>query len=258
MFAKERLEAIARKVNKEQRVLVKDLATEFNVSEDMIRKDLTVLQKQGRLQKVYGGAVSVRTNPGRFASQQRMRTDDPERSQLAETAFGLIKDGMRLFLDVSVTNIQVARMIAQSERNVTVVTNMIAILNELAEAEHVRLIFIGGTINMERDAFWNASAAELAGHYHYDLSLLGTVGVNLGENSLTTYHEDDGILKRTVLRHSKEAWVIAETHKFQEEGDYCYSSLSDVSGLIVSTETKKTYRTALKSITVRTGRRSHE
>ena len=255
MFAKERLEAIANKVNQEHRVLVRDLAAEFDVSEDMIRKDLSVLQKQGRLQKVYGGAVSVRTNPGRLASRERMQEDDGERTQLAETAFGLLENGMCVFLDVSVTNILVARLIAASDRRLTVVTNMIAVLNELMPAERVKLIFIGGTMNAERDAFWNSAAAEQAGRYHYDLALLGAVGVNPDDRRLTTYQEEDGILKRAVVQRSKETWVLAEAHKFQEEGDYCYAGLDEITGLVLDDRAWKTYRNKLKAVTVRKGSR---
>ena len=56
----------------------------------------------------------------------------------------------------------------------------------------------GGTMNAERDAFWNSAAAEQAGRYHYDLALLGAVGVNPDDRRLTTYQEEDGILKRAV------------------------------------------------------------
>ncbi|MCD7839486.1 MAG: DeoR family transcriptional regulator, partial [Erysipelotrichaceae bacterium] len=63
MFAAERQEDIVNKINIQGSVKVKDLALEYEVTEDCIRKDLSLLEKQGLLKKAYGGAVSIRNNP---------------------------------------------------------------------------------------------------------------------------------------------------------------------------------------------------
>ncbi len=62
MTQNERHEQILRRLAITRQVLVKDLAREFEVTEDCIRKDLTALEKQGQLRRIHGGAVSVRSN----------------------------------------------------------------------------------------------------------------------------------------------------------------------------------------------------
>ena len=62
MFAEERQNMIAAMVNKNGSVRVKDLSEQFQVTEDSIRKDLTLLEKKGLLKKAYGGAVKKRVN----------------------------------------------------------------------------------------------------------------------------------------------------------------------------------------------------
>ncbi len=258
MFAKERLEEIAEAVEKKQRVTVKELAEKYQVTEDSIRKDLTVLEKQGRLQKVYGGAVSIRRNPGLYSSSQRIHDHEEERQELADQMFALLRPGMTVFLDVSVTNILLAEKIRSSGMELTAATNMIAVMNVLASAEHVKLIMFGGRINQERDAFWSSSAADAAGRFRYDLAFLGTVGVDSKTGELSTYQEEDGILKHTVMERSKESWIIAEEHKFQEEGDYCYGNLSEVSGLVMSRKEKQRYPAKQYGKTPSAGRKKHE
>ena len=62
MLASERHEKIVEILNREGSVLVKDLSKKFDVTQDSIRKDLTILERKGLLKKTYGGAVKVRTN----------------------------------------------------------------------------------------------------------------------------------------------------------------------------------------------------
>lgn len=60
VFLQERLDKIEELLLIEGKVLVRDLSEQFKVSESMIRKDLQMLEKQGRLKRTYGGAISIR------------------------------------------------------------------------------------------------------------------------------------------------------------------------------------------------------
>ena len=251
MFVQERLEAIAIRAINEKRVSVKELAKEFGVSEDLIRKDLTVLEKQGRLQKVYGGAVAVRRNPRTPASRQRMSEHEEERIRLSRGCLPLMEEGMHVFLDASLTNVKLAGLIAESGISLTVYTNMIAILNELCTAEAVQVFLFGGKLNEERDAFWSPSAIDAAGRHRYDLAFLGTAGVDPLNGELTTYSESDGILKGTVLGRADSAWCAVETHKFSENGDYRWGMIKDLSGLVIEREADRMYEKQLKKNGVR-------
>ena len=62
MFAEERQEQIVRLVEQKGSVRVKELSEQFQVTEDCIRKDLTLLEKRGLLKKSYGGAIKRRVN----------------------------------------------------------------------------------------------------------------------------------------------------------------------------------------------------
>ena len=73
MLAQQRQEAIVEEVNEKGSVLVKELAIKYNVTQDSIRKDLSVLQKQGLLKKTYGGAVRIRKKKiGRASCRERV------------------------------------------------------------------------------------------------------------------------------------------------------------------------------------------
>ena len=57
MFAEERRQKILALSHQDKRVIAKDLAERFEISIDSIRRDLTIMEEQGLLQKTHGGAI---------------------------------------------------------------------------------------------------------------------------------------------------------------------------------------------------------
>lgn len=236
MFAQERQELIVSIVNQDGSVKVKDLSIQFDVTEDCIRKDLASLEKKGLLKKAYGGAVRVRENTHMYNSQDRKNTPNSERVILAKKAMLLIKAEDTLFLDISLTSIELANLLKESTIQVTVITNMIDVLNILNHCSHISLIFIGGSINNERDGFCGTLSSQLIRSFKMDKAFLGVVGVDSFQGVLSTYHIDDGIMKMKVIEQSQKSYVFCEERKFVEDGNYVFGSLSDVTSLIVSNE----------------------
>ena len=86
MTQNERHEQILRRLAITRQVLVKDLAREFEVTEDCIRKDLTALEKQGQLRRIHGGAVSVRSNFHIMKARDRVIENVEEKTAMARKA----------------------------------------------------------------------------------------------------------------------------------------------------------------------------
>ncbi|MEG0276377.1 MAG: DeoR/GlpR family DNA-binding transcription regulator [Coprobacillus sp.] len=236
MFAQERQDEIVSIVNQDGSVKVKDLSLQFDVTEDCIRKDLAALERKGLLKKAYGGAVRVRENPHMYNSQDRKSTPNSERVILAKKAMSLIEAQDTLFLDISLTSIELANLLKQSSLQVTVITNMIDILNILNHCPHISLIFIGGQLNNEGDGFCGSLSSQLIRSFKVDKSFLGVVGVDSLQGVLSTYHVDDGVMKKAVIEQSQKSYVFCEERKLVEDGNYVFASLSDLTSLIVSHE----------------------
>lgn len=236
MFAKERQDCIVDLVNQDGKVFVKDLSQKFHVTEDCIRKDLSLLESQGLLKKAYGGAIRVRLNPHLYNSEQRKSIPNHERVLISQKAVSLLQDKDIIYLDISLTSLEIAYQINELSIHLTVITNMIDILNILNHCEHITLIFIGGTLNQEGDGFWDQLAIQRLKSFKIDKAFLGVVGVNIGNGQLSTYYVDDGFMKASVIEQSRLCYLLCEERKFNEEGNFVFSSLYDIDGLIVSNE----------------------
>ena len=236
MFLEERQEAILNLLARDGKVRVKDLSEMFKVTEDCIRKDLGALEKQGKLKRTYGGAVVRRENLHMLEVSKHRNTDVEAKRRIAQAAVKLIHEKDMVFLDISTSNLAIAELLVKTDREMTVVTNMIDILVVLARNPKIRLIFAGGKINKSRDGFWGGMTLDFISKLKPDVAFVGAVGVDVKENSVSTYDIEDGINKAAIVRVAKRAYVVAEARKLSNDGNYNYTSLDTLSGLITDSK----------------------
>ena len=233
MLAEERQNTIVSLVNENGSVRVKDLSERFNVTEDSIRKDLTLLQKKGLLKKTYGGAVKVRVNAHDYHVAQRKGKNLEDKRKIAQKAFELIENGDVIFLDISTANLELASLLVESDKAVTVVTNMIDIMLTFAVDTKIKMIFLGGTFSDGKDGFVGALTNQEIKKFRFDKAFMGVVGVDLETNNVTTYMSEDATTKKTILESSSKSYMMLETRKFAAEGNYIYAGVDDFTGAIL-------------------------
>lgn len=250
MLAKERQNEIVELVNENGSVLVKELSERFSVTEDSIRKDLTLLQKKGLVQKTYGGAMKVRVNEHEYYVSERKGKNLAEKKAIAEKAFALIEDGDVIFLDISTSGLELAELIVQSDKHITVVTNMIDIMQVFRRDTNTKLICIGGTFSVGKDGFVGALTNQEIYKFRFDKAFMGVVGVDLEKNCVTTYQAEDATSKESILKCSSKAYMLLESRKFSRVGNYVYAGVDDFTGAILEKEVDGSLRKQMQKYSV--------
>ena len=220
MLAKERHDQIIAKLNLEGNVRVKELSQSFGVTEDCIRKDLTILEKEGKLKRIHGGATKIRENLHYYHVDERKNIDTPEKKIIALKAVELIEPGSMVFLDISTISLDIAKLIYQKNLNITVVTNMIEIMMIFTQECDTKLIFIGGQLNEAKDGFIGSAVIDIIKKYKFDLSFLGVVGIDIYDGKVTTYDTNDGLTKKEIMNSSKESYMLVQSSKFDLDGNF--------------------------------------
>mgnify|MGYP000767273770 FL=1 len=151
---------------------------------------------------------------------------------IAAKAFKLIKNNETIFLDVSTTNIELARLIASSGMHVVVVSNMIDILQILAANPSITAIGTGGTMFRSVNGFMGAAAIEVIKQYSFDRAFLGSCGVDMTDFAVTTSGVEDGLTKKAAVQSSRHKYVVMEREKFYFNESYKYTHFDDISGII--------------------------
>ncbi len=142
MYQSERLEEILKILNRYHYVTVDYLVEKIRYSPASIRRDLTLLEKQGLVKRSYGGVEIKKDSytPFRFR-QHSMKT---EKNSMAEKAAELVSDNDTVFIDGS-SSAQYMGHYLLNKKNITVVTNNMVLASYLSE-NGVRVYCAGGYV----------------------------------------------------------------------------------------------------------------
>ncbi|NRZ03002.1 DeoR/GlpR family transcriptional regulator of sugar metabolism [Clostridium beijerinckii] len=251
MFTEERLEQILNILNKHGRVKVKELSEQFNVSEGMIRKDLQRLEKDGALQRTYGGAIINRKISKSISINTRMKVNLSSKELIAKKAFDLIDDGDVIFLESSSINFFLAKLIANNTKKITLVTNMPIILPLFNDNETVILICIGGVYDKRDGGVLGLEAIKSIYKYTFNKGFVGSSGVNLITNSVGTVLLEDGNIKELIISNSKEVFLLVETEKFNVDSPYRFANIDEFDAIITDSNITDDIEEQLNNLTVK-------
>ncbi|WP_432512981.1 DeoR/GlpR family DNA-binding transcription regulator [Kineococcus sp. SYSU DK001] len=209
MLTVERHALILDRLDRDKRVLAKDLAHELGTSEDTVRRDLRELAAQGRLVRVYGGAVPVAA----AASDYRTRTDlEPgSKARVAARALTLVEPGSTVILDGGTTTLALASSLPET-LSCTVITHSPTIAVALVAKPLVDVHLIGGRLFRHSVVTCGAAAVEAAASLSADVFLAGVTGVHPQEG-LTTGDADEAAMKRALSARAAETYVLASREK---------------------------------------------
>ena len=250
MLVHERLDTILQLVKMHGKVMVKDLSEKFEVTEDCIRKDLKNLELQGYLKRIYGGAVDVKNYSTEKNLETRLGKDAENKMKIATKAYECIQPRDTIFLDISTTNVLLARCIAQGNKQITVVTNMLDILNTLAHTTHCTVVCCGGILSSSQHGFIGSGAIESISKYNFDKSFIGSVGISLPKKQISTFEMEDGNTKKAIIEHSQQVYAMLENKKFYVEGNYTFASLEQLNYIITEDEPDSDVQAQLQEIGV--------
>ncbi|WP_324651933.1 DeoR/GlpR family DNA-binding transcription regulator [Georgenia sp. H159] len=212
MLTTTRRDAILAELRDTGEVAVTRLAERFGVSTSTIRRDLNLLSRQGRLQRVRGGgSVEPEARPFEAVANDRAAN----RSRIGALAARLVADGDVVILDIGTTVAQVAHHLRG--RRVTVVTASLAVVDELREDPVVELVLLGGVLRRSYRSFVGMLPEQALSQITADIAFLGTSGVRDDGSVLDTTSIEVPI-KRAILSVSERRVLVADDDKFPGSG----------------------------------------
>ncbi|WP_238980085.1 DeoR/GlpR family DNA-binding transcription regulator [Geobacillus sp. YHL] len=210
-------------------VRVADMSKKFNVTEETIRRDLERLEREGLLKRVHGGAVSIKKNQTEIPFFRRQSINIKEKQVIAQKAATFIENGDIIALDASTTSLQMAKYIQDKE--ITVITNSIAVTLELAGREEVTLITIGGYLLDKSMSFVGISAQKVIDDYHVDKFFFSCTGFDV-QRGVSEAHEMQAQTKKKFISISDQLFLLADHSKYGTKSLIRVADLEDVDYLI--------------------------
>lgn len=190
-----------------------DLMERFNVSKETIRRDLSTLESQGLLKKVYGGAVVDRIDPSFSPFQERIVRSPLQKEEIALFAERYVEESMSIAMDVSTTNLAIVRHLKKTFHHLTILTNSLAIASELMDTEGFTVILTGGILHRGEMAVNGDICRENIFRFNVDLYFLSCNSVSLS-SGITDFGGDEVSTKRALLQIAKRVILVCTSDRF--------------------------------------------
>jgi DeoR/GlpR family transcriptional regulator of sugar metabolism len=191
-------------------VPVSQLAVELGCSEMTVRRDLDVLERDGVLRRVHGGAVAFNLRSDEVPYPVRAFEAAEAKERIGRAVAGLIADGETVVLDCGTTTAEVGR--ALRGRPVTILPLGLRTLVDLAYDERVRLIAPGGDVRAGELVVTGDLAEVAFERLRFDTFVLGCCGI--GErDGVTTHVPADARVKRAAVSSSRRTIAVADRSK---------------------------------------------
>ena len=243
MFAIERRNAILAALSAEGKVVVSELSQNFGVTEETIRRDIDKLEKEGLATKTYGGAVSNVSPSTDLPYNIRKRVNVEQKQLVAEKVASMISDGDRIMLDASSTAIYVTRKI-KSKKDITVITNSVEILLELADKTGWHVLSTGGSLKEGALSMVGTSAEKMVRGYHVDFAICSAKGID-EKMGITDSKEKDSEMKQAIFASADKKVLALDSTKFDKISFVKVCDIKDVDIIVTDKSPSEAWKNRL-------------
>lgn len=232
MLTEERLQAIQNMVELRKSASIQELVDALNISESTVRRDLALLDQQGRISKVRGGAMA---KGGVYMTQDdtvssRRDQNLHEKQEIARYAASLIRPHDFVYLDAGTTTELMIDCL--TEKAAVFVTNAVAHARKLSQKGYTTYI-PGGEFKATTEAIVGGEAVESLQKYNFTKGFWGTNGINC-KRGFSTPDAKEALVKKTSMQHCAECYILCDSSKFSQIS--CVKFGEFTNAVIITTE----------------------
>jgi DeoR/GlpR family transcriptional regulator of sugar metabolism len=209
-------------------VKVSELSELLQVTGKTVREDLEKLEHQGLLVRIHGGAVLKNdADRGLLPSHEPNAKQLAEKADAAAKAVSLIEPNDIIALDVGSTTLEIAKLLDNAP--LTVITNDLFIISELARKDRIHLVVPGGY--RQRNMLISSDAIGFIRKLNIQKAFLTTSGIH-SDFGFTIYTSELQEQKRALMACAKETICVADHTKFDKYALMTFAELSEVHSII--------------------------
>ena len=189
---------------------ITELAARFGISVSTVRRDLQQLAGDGHIHRTYGGAVAGGHTVERTLDEKESG-NRAQKEAIAQAAAQHVHDGDVILVDAGTTTGRLARLL-QSRSSLTVITNSTIALRNLADAEGIELIVLGGRVRRPNGAILGPEGEETLRRLTPDVVFLGADGLH-ARDGLSCPTLEQAHSKELMAERGREVFVLADASK---------------------------------------------
>ncbi|NDK32224.1 DeoR/GlpR family DNA-binding transcription regulator [Nesterenkonia haasae] len=232
-------------------VTVQVLADRLHVSKETIRRDLDLLESQGSLHRVHGGAVPAGlVSRTETSLHDRLRRHTAQKQRIAEAARGFLPpaDGGSMIFDAGTTTEALADLLAAESqvegKHRYLITNAVPIAQKLSTSPGVQVEILGGSVRGVTGAAVGPDTITALQSRRADVAFIGTNGVD-ATFGLSTPDSSEAAVKSAHICAARHRVLLADSSKLGQTTLVQFAALTDIDVLITDAEPVADLATAL-------------
>ena len=243
MKKERRQDQILKALDRSPAMRVRDLAETLNVSTETIRRDLTHLDKTGRINRTYGGAVRGQVSEPHLA--ERLNEHIAARQAIARTAMALIGEAETIFIGGGATTLHFARALRSFTRQLTVVTPAFRVATELSENPRIQIMCLPGIFDGKEGLVTGPETLAAIRRYYAPVAFMGASAIDAGGVSEAMLGPSE--VYRAMIESAQSVYILADQSKFDRRSLKYIAAWTDVTHLVTDVAPNADLLNALKA-----------
>ncbi len=207
------------------RVLVEEMAGEFQVTPQTIRKDLNDLCAAQLLTRIHGGATFPRgTENVRYDSRRQIAA--AEKQAIGIAAAGLIPDNASLFINIGTTTEAVGEAL-DHHQELMVITNNINVANRLRLLDDIEVVITGGVVRQSDGGIVGEAAVDFIRQFKVDFAVIGASAID-SDGALLDYDFREVKVAQAIIANARHVILVADSTKFERTAPVRIAQISQV------------------------------
>lgn len=235
MLKKERQNRILHLLDETSYLTIVEIATQLEVSEMTIRRDVTELAKENKLKKLYGGAEKLSSEKKELSTQEKIYANIDEKKYIGKVMNEIIKDNSTIFVGAGTTILYALQLI--NRKNLFFITNSLIAFMYLKENTDYRIILTGGEFSHVTEEFVGEVAVKSFENLNIDIAFAATNGII--DNNVTTAQFVEGAVQNAALAKAKIKCIVADSSKLDVSDVYTFCNLNEFDYLITDEKISK-------------------
>ncbi len=208
---------------------IHDMAAVLAVSDETVRRELRLLETDGLIERIHGGArLAKSVEEGPF--EARLHRNAAAKQRIAAAVARTVSDGDSLYLDASSTAFHIAQAL-KGKRDLTVVTNALGVAAELGGRAGNRLYLAGGELDDRYRAFFDATARAYLAQFRPATAILSTESVD-PVAGFTDYHVGEAEVCRQMIGQARHVTMAVDAAKFDRASVVAVATFAEVDRIV--------------------------
>lgn len=236
MIKEDRHNAILEQLFKSDSVMVSELAELLEVSSVTIRKDLTDLEKAGKLYRSHGKAIAINPFTSNRSVNEKEKLFPEEKYSIGTEAAKFIVHNDSIII-ASGTTIHAFAHCVKPINKLTVVSASLQASIVLSQDDNIDIIQLGGMLRHSSQSVVGDYSEILLNGCAFSKLFMGVDGIDF-DFGITTTDMREAHLNQKMMQAAQKTIVLADSSKFGRKGFAKISDMEEVDMIITDSHIK--------------------